>query len=98
MFDLHTAGRTRKKGWRRRGREERKSEQRYSKFEVISDREVSGRQRLDRSPDLRDLTRPREAAVRLKFKKTAGSQTGTSKVCGTISCFRIPLVNFKDKT
>ena len=57
--------------------------QRYSNFEVVSDREVTGvtgRRRLNHSPDLRELHKPREA-VRLRFKKTAGSQARPSKVC-----------------
>lgn len=62
----------RKRGWGLRGRKTVTGGQ-----EV----EVVGRRRLNHSPDLRDLRKPREA-VRLRFKKASGSQTGPSKVSG----------------
>ena len=73
------------RGWRLRGKEGRQTvatDQRYSRFEVISDTEVTGvtgRRRLNRSPDLRDLRRPRDVA-KMRFKMPTGSQTGVSKV------------------
>jgi hypothetical protein len=77
-----TDSRTKKKGWGLRGREGRRTTasagQRYSKFEVISPAEITGRHRLNQSPDLRDLRKPREA-VRLRFKKATGSETKASK-------------------
>lgn len=69
-LQLSESGRSmRKRGWGLRGRKTVTGGQ-----EV----EVVGRRRLNHSPDLRDLRKPREA-VRLRFKKASGSQTGPSK-------------------
>ena len=59
-----------------------RADQRYSKFEVITDGEVveaTGRRRLNRSPDFRNLRKTKDT-VKMRFKKPTGSQTGVSKV------------------